>query len=459
MPAPNIVLLMADQQKATSLGLYGNPDVRTPVLNALVARGLLARDYFVQHPLCFPSRATIMTGLYPHTHGVFSNSGPMPANEPVMAELLRDAGYQTGTVGHFHKSSGGGRGFEYAYDMSDGILGELWRERTVLAQSQPRRTQHMVATTGHPPDTDLNGRMTELGLQFLDRADRSRPFFLQIAWIDPHPPYFAPAPYDTMYDCDGLTLPPQETGLAEKPPAQLRTAQDMGTLDAPEAEIRAALAYYYGMVSHLDAQVGRVVDYLERHGLADNTVLVYTADHGDYAGEHGMFGKSCTLYDCLVRVPLLLVGPDNLVPQGGVLGGLTQSVDLLPTLLELAGVAVPERVQGRSWRRAWDGEDAATHFDTAFAQVGAQSPQMVNDPVRGNNLPFGPPASGRQVELTSMIRTAEWKLVHTPGREINELYNLTTDPWELHNVYARERDGPVVADLLRRLHDWRRPPA
>ena len=456
MPAPNIVLLMADQQKATSLGLYGNPDVRTPVLDALAARGLLARDYFVQHPLCFPSRATIMTGLYPHTHGVFSNSGPMPADEPVMAELLRDAGYQTGTVGHFHKSSGGDRGFEYAYDMSDGILGELWRERTVLARSQPRRTQHMVATTGHPPDADLNGRMTELGLQFLDQADRSRPFFLQIAWIDPHPPYFAPAPYDTMYDHDGLALPPQETGFAEKPPAQLRTAQDMGTLDAPEAEVRAALAYYYGMVSHLDAQVGRVIDYLERHGLVDNTVLVYTADHGDYAGEHGMFGKSCTLYDCLVRVPLLLVGPDNIVPQGSVLGGLTQSVDLLPTLLELAGVAAPEHVQGRSWRRAWNGEDDDARFNTAFAQVGAQSPRMVNDPARGNNLPFGPPASGRQVELTSMIRTTEWKLVYTPGREINELYHLTTDPWELHNVYARERDGPVVADLLRRLHDWHR---
>ena len=95
-----------------------------------------------------------------------------------MAELLRDAGYQTGTVGHFHKSSGGERGFEYAYDMSDGILGELWRERTVLARSQPRRTQHMVATTGHPPDADLNGRMTELGLQFLDRNRPQPPVLL-----------------------------------------------------------------------------------------------------------------------------------------------------------------------------------------------------------------------------------------------------------------------------------------
>ena len=258
-----------------------------------------------------------------------------------------------------------------------------------------------------------------------------------------------------MYDRDALTLPPQETGFAEKPLAQRQTAQAMGTFDAPEAEIRDALAYYYGMVSHLDAQVGRVVDYLEQHGLADNTVLVYTADHGDYAGEHGMFGKSCTLYDCLVRVPLLLVGPDDRVPQGRVLGGLTQSVDLLPTLLELAGVAAPEHAHGRSWRRAWDGADDA-RFDTAFAQVGAQSPQMANDPARGNNLPFGPPASGRQVELTSMIRTDEWKLVYTPGREINELYHLTTDPWELHNVYARERDGPTVADLMRRLRDWRR---
>ncbi|MAG34908.1 MAG: hypothetical protein CL878_01440 [Dehalococcoidia bacterium] len=453
MATPNIVLLMSDQQKATSLGLYGNPDVRTPVLEALAAEGVLNQHYFVQHPLCFPSRCTIMTGRYPHAHGVTTNSRPLPAAERTLAELLHDAGYQNGVVGHFHANSGGGRGFDYTHDMGEGVLRQLWAERRMLAEAQPRRVQHMVAQTANPPDEDMNGKITELGLGFLDQTDRARPFFLQIAWIDPHPPFFAPAPYDTHYDRAGLALPPAEPDFASKPPAQRQTAQDMGTLDAPEAEVRDALAHYYGMVSHLDDQVGRVLAYLDREGLRDNTIIVFTSDHGDYAGEHHMFGKSCTLYDCLVRVPLVLAGPTNLVPSGQVVGGLTQSVDLLPTLLDLSGIAVPDNVQGQSWRTRWEGDSQVD--DMVFAQVGAQPPEMVSDPVRGNNIPFGPPASGRQVELSVMARTSEWKLVYTPGRETNELYHLAEDPWELQNRYARAADQPQVATLLRSLLDWR----
>ncbi|MGH2356203.1 MAG: sulfatase family protein [Chloroflexota bacterium] len=468
---PNILFLMADQQKATSLPQYGNPDTRSPHLDALASRGVTLTHAYVQHPFCVPSRAAFLTGRYPQAMGVHHNSHRVPAREVFLPELLRDAGYRTGAIGHLHGRDNLGRGCDYVYDMGEGELGARGREERALVQQAPRRVAHMVATTPRSPDEERDGLMTTAALAFIEEAarDPNRPFYLHVAWIAPHPPYFVSAPYAEWYDPAHLHLPPPEPADGNKPPIYRQTARDMGTLDAPEAELRAALAYYYGMCAYLDDQVGRLLDGLRRHGLDRNTLVVYTSDHGDYAGEHHMFGKSCTLYDCLTRVPLFVAGPDDLVPQGRRVGGLVESVDLAPTLLELAGVPLPARLNlhGDSLCRLWDapgagdgegGEGAGyavDGFDVAFSEVGAHAPETVRDPVRGGNVPNGPPASGRQVELSAMIRTPEWKYVHTPGREIQELYHLPSDRWELHNRFGRVEHTEVVASLRERLLDWR----
>jgi arylsulfatase A-like enzyme len=272
-----------------------------------------------------------------------------------------------------------------------------------------------------------------------------------------------------MYDPAALSYPAQEPPDARKPAVYAETARDMGTMDAPEEELRRALAHYYGMVSVLDHQVARLLDYLRARDLLDNTIVVYTADHGDYAGEHAMWGKSATLYDCLTHIPLIFRGPPDLVPPGRTLGGLVQSVDVMPTLLDLLELPIPQNVHGLSLRRFWSDEARPSvqavpdyrragrnDLDVAFAEVGAFPPDMVGaaNRARGDNVPAGPPASGRQVELSAMARTAQWKLIYTPGRELQELYDVQADPGELRNRYGEPALAPIVDVLKARLHDW-----
>jgi arylsulfatase A-like enzyme len=223
------------------------------------------------------------------------------------------------------------------------------------------------------------------------------------------------------------------------------------------------------MVSLLDGQVERLMAYLRRRGLLENTIVVYTADHGDYTGEHGMWGKSTTLYDCLERIPLIFRGPEGLAPRGRTIDGMVQSIDVMPTLLDLLGLPIPRNVHGLSLRRFWSGKAATAEeavpeyrragrngLDVAFAEVGAFPPEMVGaaNRAKGDNVPAGPPATGRQVELSVMARTAQWKLVYTPGREIQELYDVQADPGELHNRYGEPQLAPIVDALKARLHDW-----
>ncbi|MDE2815818.1 MAG: sulfatase-like hydrolase/transferase [Chloroflexota bacterium] len=453
MAQPNIVLLLADQQKATSLGLYGNADVETPALEALAQRGVVFESYFTPHPFCLPARCILMTGRYAHAIGVHGNGFTLPHYEVTLAERLGEVGYQTGAIGHFHGGrSGGGRGFAFQHDIGKGILSERSRLRRELVEKAPRRVQHMVAEVPLPADEDLNGAMTTLGMNFVDSCSSERPFFLHIAYMDPHPPFFVPEPYFSLYDPAEIAMPPVAGPNADKPEAHEQTARDCGTWDADEKELRKALAVYYGMVRHLDDQVARLVSFLEMRGLLDNTVIIYSSDHGDYAGEHRMFGKSCTLYDCLVRIPAIIAGPDHLVPQGEQIAQITDSTNLAPTVLDWIGVDIPETMHGRSFVPVWEGREQLRNV--AFAEVGAFPAAMVNDPARGNNLPFGPPASGRQTEISTMVRTPEWKLVYTPGREHNELYNLRADPWELRNRYSDSEVSGVVAELRQQLMDW-----
>ncbi len=437
---PNVVLLMADQQKATSLPLYGNPDVRTPAIDALAAGGVVARNCFVSVPFCLPSRWSLMTGRYAHATGVHRNGDSRPLDEMPLAELLQRAGYRTGVVGHYHGGrAGGDQGFDTAYELTKDRQGGAWRRHSQLVKEAERRVAHMSATVPGTADDYVDGVMTGDAIRFLDTVGDGDPFFLHVAWIAPHPPYFVCAPYDAMYDPSALRYPEQESPeeRTRKPEVYWQAAHDMGTLDAPESELRQALAHYYGM-----------------------------ADHGDYAGEHGMWGKSCTLYDCLVRVPLIIAGPEHLVPRGRVLDGMIQNVDVMPTLLDLLGLPIPSNVHGHSLRPLWqdNGHPAAaahsragrTGFDIAFSEVGAFPAEMVGaeNRARGDNMPDGPPATGRQVELSAMARTARWKLVYTPGREILELYDVEADPGELRNRYGDADTDATVDELRGRLLDW-----
>ena len=395
-----------------------------------------------------------------HAHGVRGNGRTLVADEIPLAEILQRAGYRTGAVGHFHGGrAGGGRGFDVTYEMNRGRQREAWQRHHQMVRDALTRAAHMTAVTPGALEDYVDCAMTADALRFLGDVPPDIPFFLEMAWIAPHPPYFLPKPYASRYDPTALRYPTQDPPDANKPPPHVQTACDMGTLDAPESELRRALAAYYGMVSLVDDQVARLLDELGRRGRLDDTIVVYTSDHGDYASEHAMWGKSCTLYDALVPLPLILAGPG--IPAAGALEGMIQSIDVLPTLLALLDLPMPDNVHGLPLHPLWEGGmpeprggSGRTGFDVAFAEVGAFPPSMVHDRERGDNVPFGPPASGRQVELSAMARTSDWKLVYIPGRDTQELYNLQVDPGETRNVYGDSALTPIVETLQHRIQYW-----
>jgi arylsulfatase A-like enzyme len=289
------------------------------------------------------------------------------------------------------------------------------------------------------------------------RHDSDRPWFLWLSFPDPHNPYIAPEPYASLYDPQTVPLPPLDD-LSKKPERQQIASRMCGMHNADEAATRKAIAIQYAQVSAVDAAVGRVLQALESAGVTEDTVVVFTTDHGGYVGEHGAWHKAPAFYECLIRIPLLVSWPGTLTPS--VLSdGLIEQVDLLPTLLDLAGVPTPPGVQGRSMVAALEGTPGAARPE-GFAEVGE-----AGTPVTWDDLPFMPdsplddrwyPWDGFQeawIGRGKMVRTLEWKYAwYANGDE--ELYDLRADPDELSNLATSPEHEERVRAFKDRLLLW-----
>lgn len=257
---------------------------------------------------------------------------------------------------------------------------------------------------------------------------------MHMCYDDPHPPYFVPPPYDTMFDPNSLTLP--ETGdIEDLPEWHCKARLDVGTDAATEGDYRKVLAVYYGMIRYIDDEMARLHDALEQRGMLDNTWIILGSDHGDYTGEKGLFNKSESLYKCLLHVPLIIVPPkgsDEPGPQR--IEGLTSTVDLFPTLLEIAGIEPPEN-QGNNLLD-WIREGHQTPLrDEIYAQIGDYHGFI------GTSWPTGMPASGRHASLTHCVRTDERAYIIDPDNG-DEAYDLMSDPCELKNLL--NKGGPEL---------------
>ena len=326
----------------------------------------------------------------------------------------------------------------------------------------------MSAVLPGPPEDYVDAVITDDAIGFLDSLEDgpdAAPFFLQVAWIAPHPPYFLPQPYASRYDPAALTYPEPDPPDAAKPAAHRRTAQDMGSLDAPPPDLRRALAAYYGMNSLLDDQVARPA---RGPGRA-------RAPGGHRRGLHRRPRRLRRRARHVGQELHPLRRPRARPPDPGRAGrprrrGAAREWCRPSTSCPPCSPcsACPSRTRSTASPCSRSGARRAAPppppgpaagagrraFDVAFAEVGAFPAAMVDDPQRGNNVPFGPPASGRQVELSVMARTADWKLVHTPGRETQELYDLRADPGERAQPLRRPRPGARRRRALRRAQDW-----
>lgn len=443
---PNIVVFLMDELRRDCLGYAGNPDVQTPHLDQLAKRGVGFSEAICQFPISVPSRASLWTGQYASTHRVDGSHVGLPSTAITLPRALRAAGYRTACVGHMDfvppyrshgfeimrlaEQSGAGRMVDdyHRYLAGKGLTDQidLW-DQVDRSSAPPEYWESFGAMVSNLSEEDHSttwiGRETIAAMERLEKE----PFFVVSSYIKPHHPFDPPSPWDEMYDPSALTLPRDYCQPIPEGDINQRTSThfDLETLN--EETFRRILAYYYAVISHIDMQIGRTVDWLEANGLLENTIIVVASDHGDFMGQHGLVLKSDgRLYDSLIGVPLLISGVTGQM-EDATSHALAELVDVMPTLLDAAGVNIPRRIQGRSLVSVLRGDRAdEDHRTAAYCDCNG----------------------------VEAIRDRHWKLIW--GRRLDDpcLFNLEHDPEEMENLYhdpAFEGRRREMMDTLVRL--------
>jgi len=435
---PNILWIGADDHAAYVTGAYGNTKVRTPNLDRLAAGGMRFDRAYCNAPVCTASRQSYLTGRYPRSIGVTLLRTPLPESELTLADLLLGAGYQTAAIGKMHFNSGLKHGFELRQDAPQfyKVLKERGAEPLpegveVLPQWKPFRDPARLWLNGiHRPygavDRDMAGTwFAEQAVEYL-KQKREKPFFLMVSFQEPHSPFRYPVEYRDRHD--PLTFDVPEVGPEDDDqiPAIFR--------DLSGAEKQAIRASYFTSVEFMDKNVGIVLDALEKSGQAENTVVVYTGDHGYMLGQHGRFEKHCS-YEPAVRAPLFFRYPGVIKPEQHT-EAFTEFIDIVPTVLDFCGVGIPNNVQGRSLVPLLTGKTNKNRerVIVEYAQ---------NDEV--------------------MVRDDRWKLVFERGRRKRtdgydpgiplpghtlKLFDLKNDPGEFENLAGRPDQKQRVREYL-----------
>ena len=460
---PNVVVIMVDELQARALPMHGNPVVRTPHLARFAQDGARFAQAFTPCPWCAPTRVSLMTGRYPRTTGSRTNEHLMRPAEQHMPGVFADAGYTVGLVGKNHCFS----------DEQLATLDHVWlaghlgpidasydprvqAAKDWLRENGPGPMCWGTATNPHPHEALGTAQTVNHGIDFLD-SFAQEPFSLWLSIPDPHTPLQCAEPWASMYDRDEVPLPPLVDGeMAGKPVCQQIDFRALCGDTVTEPIMREAIAMYYGMISAVDHEVGRFLGELDERGLAEETIVLFMSDHGDYMGEHRMVRKSKALYDCLTQVPLMVRWPGEL-PGGRSHDELLTIPDIMPTLLELCGLEAPAGVQGRSFAPLLRGEDYAER-DALLFEAGSMNPPVALED--GGPFPEGPltPDFSPRMKLGGRglirgVRTHTHKLVRYPGGREGELYDLHADPWELTNLWGRPEMAEVERDLTARLLD------
>jgi arylsulfatase A-like enzyme len=442
-PPPNIILIMTDQQRYDTLGTHGNPVISTPNLDAMAAQSAVFESFYVTNTVCVPSRASFLTGRYPTAHRARDLDYPLGTDETHLLDLLKAAGYATFLAGKNHVLP------DAELSTIDHVF-EAGHEKTPVPSAL---SAYSSGTDPTPLERYTTNAVCDRALEFLEaQRDGAGPFFGWISFPDPHTPYQVPEPFASMYDPSQVPMPKTVPGeLDTKPLGQALIREFQGMDHASEREIRQMIATYYGMVTCIDQAVGRILEKVEDLGIHDDTIIVYTSDHGDYMGDHGLARKSWHFYDSLIHVPFILRWPGRIQPQR-IQATMAENVDLLPTLLELVGIPAPAGCQGVSAVPVLDGR-AQTLKDSVFACAGNPGQEATAKSVdewREANDTTSPVLWSIGAVQGCMIRTVKWKLsCYVDGQA--ELYDLENDPDELHNLYDRPEAASAQTRLLKQL--------
>jgi arylsulfatase len=432
MNQPNVLLVTVDHWFGRLLGCAGHPVIKTPTLDSLAAAGVRYRRAYSESPVCVPARRSIMTGTAPRDHGdrIFQQDLPMPSL-PTLAQTFRDAGYQAYAVGKLHVFPQRSRiGFD------DVLLSEEGRSQWGVADDYERylaahgyagqafahgmsNNQYTVRPWHLPEDMHVTHWAAQQMSETIIRRDPTRPAFWYLSFTAPHPPLVPPAEYLAMYSLEEIDEPRrgdwvhQTDGL----PVQLRRRQhEDSPIGLHEVDLRAAKRAFYAQCTYVDHQLRVVIGTLREQGLLDDTVIMFTSDHGDMLGDHDLWAKR-TFYEKSANVPMIVVpaAGDSRLEPGATSSALMGLQDVMPTLLDLAGVQTPGSVQGRSVLRA-----DRTCLNGEY---------------------------GEGAEATRMAHDGRLKLIYYPMGNVRQLFDVDEDPWDEHDLAGL----PEYADDLDRL--------
>jgi len=457
---PNLIIFLPDQQRADTLACYGGVKVHASNLNKLASESVVFERTYVTHPVCTPSRSSLMTGTWPHINGCTRNSVPLDRRFRVFPELMEDKDYHTAYFGKWHLGEDGpaGRGFEQS--VSTDYDGDY---------------TNFLLSKGTRPDRP-NGRFSELAIsnlsielsqpkfleqhacEFIEKHQRD-PFVLIVAFVEPHSPYNGPLndehPLNEVYLDVTATLPE-----SDDIPLRYRLMREWQQAEAildrerlptqlffgitPE-EYRSIKQRYLGLVTLVDQSVGAILQCLARFGLTDHTIVIHTSDHGDSLGAHHLFGKE-TMFEEAARVPWLIRLPGQ--TRSKTISQPVSHLDFVPTLLDLLGAPNHPQCAGKSLLPLIQNETMSP--DTVFLQW---SPNRTK-------IKKGTKLARRQMirrAVDESTRTAVspdgWKLC-LRDKDLNELYNLNDDPLETRNLYSHRQYAAVISRLAGEIHHW-----
>ncbi len=436
---PNVLWICTDQQRWDTIHGLGNEHIRTPNLDRLCGEGVAFTHAFCQSPICTPSRAAFLTGMYPRFLNACTNGNESWQNEaPLVTRTLADAGYDCGLAGKLHLSAAhnrieprpddGYRVFHWSHHPHDswpeGHAYNDWLKSQGIDHTATKKRLGYI-----PAEYHQTKWCTDRATNFI-KEERSGPWLFSLNCFDPHPPLDPPKEYLDRFDLDRLPLPEfMEEDLREE--AALAEAginfQTKARRISPE-KARLDLAKYWAMIELIDDNVGRLMATLEETGQRKNTVILFTSDHGHMIGDHGLNNKGCRFYEGLVRVPLIISWPGKF-ETGLRSDALVELIDITPTLLELAGLPVPGGMHGRSLLPLLEGEaDPGRHRD--FVRC------TFTDTLQG-------PES-----RATMIRDRRYKLINYHSTGLGQLFDLDSDPNEHRNLWNSAEYAAVKSRLL-----------
>ena len=504
---PNVLIFCVDEMRADHMGCAGNHVVQTPNLDRLASRGTLFSRSYCNNPICMPARACMFTGLLPRDHGVRVNGQALRSDLPTLPQVLAEHSYWThaagklhltpwvpavgGDIGHLHpivppdpekypESLAVWRdgvmtdfpvpyyGFQsidfigghvsYAYGEYSKWLVEKGGDPSLLTPERaltPPSGAPQTYQCAMPEELHYNRYIADSTISLIEEHTQTeRPFFAWCSFPDPHVPIASPRPYCDQYSPEDVDLPARREGeVAQLPPyyAQVLNGNlkpnGSDNTGITDDHWRDMIAMTYGMVTHIDTEIGRVLSALDQHNLWDNTLVIFLGDHGDMLGDHGLIWKGPYTFRGCINIPTIVAAPD--MPAGQVNDALIAQIDLLPSVLDLTGVPMP----GRNWALTQTPFERGSVMDLhpypgiSWIPLVSGKTLSVRDTVIIEN---DDPTTGYRIRC---LVTERYRLTIYPGTQHGELFDLHEDPWELHNLWYEYPCQQLKSELLATLLD------